>query len=163
MAISTAVRRYYSEKIYARTTRTDAPPNFRLRDDEPSGRATVEGCRGGGKNILEIRLYGTEHAVDDVRLSCGLCNPAMMTAADIVADWARGRTLDEIMGIDVTSGEALAPLFERLGGSDRPDDAREKFQYTLLALQNAVRDHRGQPTIAVPDVDEPSEEAWAED
>jgi hypothetical protein len=152
VSISTAVRRYYAERIYARTDRAGVPPNFRLRDDAPTGIATVEGCRGGGKNILEIRLYATDRAVEDVRLSCGLCNPAMMAAADIVADWARGRTLDAILGLDATSPAALAPFFEQLGGPGEPADAREKFQYALLAVQNAVRDHRGEPTIPVPEI-----------
>ena len=50
-----------------------------------TGFATVEGCRGGGKNILEVELVGTEDAVADIRMGCGLCNPAMYAAADIVA------------------------------------------------------------------------------
>ncbi len=163
MAISTAVRRYYAEKIYAQTSRTGAPPNFRPRDDEPAGRSTVEGCRGGGKNILEIRLYGTEQTVEDVRLSCGLCNPAMMAAADIAAEWARGRGPEEILRVDAMSVPALEPFFERLGGPGEPDDAREKFQYVLMALQNAVRDSRGEPAIPIPEMREPGERDWAED
>ena len=37
--------------------------------------------------------------MDDLRASCGLCNPAMYVAVDILVDWARGRGFDEILAI----------------------------------------------------------------
>ncbi len=157
MAVSSAVRAYYAERIFARTTRTSVPPNFRPLDVPATGRAVVEGCRGGGKNILEIRLAAAAESIRDLSVSCGLCNPAMMVAADIVADWARGRALDEVLALDPLEEARLTPLFERLGGPDRPDDAREKFQYAVLALQRAVRDHRGEPQPPLPRVAEPGE------
>ena len=40
------------------------PPNFRPLDVEPTGTSTVEGCAGGGKNILEVAIVGR----DDLRL-----------------------------------------------------------------------------------------------
>ena len=154
MAVSTAVRTYYAERIFARSGRDEPPPNFRPLDAEPTGRFTVEGCRGGGKNILEIQLVGAEGRVADLRLSCGLCNPAMYACADVVADWARGRALDEILALDPLDVAQLAPFFARLGGPGRPDDAREKFQYVLLALQRAVLDHRGESPPPMPEIPE---------
>ncbi len=155
MAISNAVRRYYAHHIFAQSDRTQAPPNFRPRDEEPGGRFAVEACRGGGKNILEVRVWLADDAVADVRVSCGLCNPAMYVAADILADWARGRPVAEILGLVATDSQALRPFFERLGGHGRPSDAREKFQYALAAVQNAVRDGRGLAPVAVPEFPEP--------
>jgi hypothetical protein len=154
VAVSTAVRTYYAERIFARSGREEAPPNFRPLDVAPTGRFTVEGCRGGGKNILEIQLVGTDDRVADLRLACGLCNPAMYACADVVADWARGRGLDEILALDPLEVANLAPFFERLGGPGRPDDAREKFQYVLLALQRAVLDHRGEAAPPLPGIPE---------
>jgi hypothetical protein len=155
MTVSTAVRTYYAERIFARTTRTSPPPNFRPLERPHTGRAVVEGCRGGGKNILEVHLVATDDAVADLRATCGLCNPAMLVAADIVVDWARGRRLDEILAPDPLDEADLAPFFERLG--DDPDDAREKFQYAVLAVQSAVRDHRGEPQPPLPRIAEPEE------
>ena len=156
MAVSTAVRTYYAERIFARSSRDQAPPNFRPLDATPTGRFTVEGCRGGGKNVLEIQLVGEDDRVADLRLSCGLCNPAMYACADVVADWARGRGQTEILALEPLDVESLAPFFERLGGPGRPDDAREKFQYVLLALQRAVLDHRGEPAPPMPEIPEPT-------
>ena len=154
MAVSTAVRTYYAERIFAQSGRDEAPPNFRPLGVEPTGRFTVEGCRGGGKTILEIQLVGEGGRLADLRLSCGLCNPAMYACSDIVADWSRGRSLDEILALDPLDVASLAPFFERLGGPGRPDDAREKFQYVLLALQRAVHDHRGEPAPPMPEIPE---------
>jgi len=141
VAVSPAVRRYYATRIFARTTATEPPPNFRPLDIEPTGRATVEGCRGGGKNVLEIFLVGAGGRVTGIRAACGLCNPAMMVAADLVVDWARGRALDEILALDPRTPGALDPFFERLEAPEGPDDAREKLTYALLAVHGAVRDH----------------------
>ena len=49
---------------------------------------------------------------------------------------------------------SLGPFFARLGGPGRPDDAREKFQYVLLALQRAVLDHRGEASPPLPEIPE---------
>ncbi len=163
MAVSNAVRRYYAERIFARMRRDAAPPNFTPLDEAPTGRAAVEGCRGGGKNITEFALLAGNGRVTDLRVSCGLCNPAMYVAADIVVDWARGRSLEEILGLDPLDVAALEPFFTGLGGPGKPDDAREKFQYALVGVQNAVRDHRGEATLAPPDIDEPvSDKDWAD-
>jgi len=83
MAISRPVHRYYAERIFARTSRDEAPPNFRPLERPHSGMATVEGCRGGGKNIVEVFLVVEAGQVRDVRVSCGLCNPAMYVAMDV--------------------------------------------------------------------------------
>ena len=163
MAVSTAVRTYYAERIFARSRRDEAPPNFRPLDDEPTGRATVEGCRGGGKNILEVFVRGEGETIHDVRLACGLCNPAMYACADIVADWARGKAADAILGVDPLVIEQLVPFWDALGGPGRPDDAREKFQYALLALQRAVLDHLGREAPPLPEIPEHVERDWAED
>ena len=152
MAVSTPVRRYYAERIFARTTREQGPPNFRPLDLEPTGVATVEGCRGGGKNILEVFLVAEAERVRAIWVACGLCNPAMLVAADLVVDWARGRALDDILATDATDPAALGPFFEALGGGEEPDDAREKLQYALLAVQHAVLDHRGQSAPPLPPI-----------
>lgn len=146
MAVSEPVRRRYAECIFARTTRTSPPPNFRPLDEAPTGHATVEGCRGGGKNILELFLVAEDGRIRDLCASCGLCNPAMMVAADLVVDWARGQSLDAVLGLDVLDTEATQPVLEPLGvdaDGDVPADALEKVRYALLALRRAVADHRG--------------------
>jgi hypothetical protein len=154
MAVSEAVRAYYAERIFKQSGRGRVPPNFRFHEVAATGKASVEGCAGGGKNILEVFLRGEGDRVADVRVSCGLCNPAMYAAADVVCDWARGKTLAEVMGLDPFHVPSLAPLFGSLGGGARPDDAREKFQYALIALQNAVRSHRKEPIPPTPKVAE---------
>lgn len=155
MAVSPAVRRYYAERIFAQSTRAAAPMNFRPLDVPPTGVATVEGCRGGGKNILEIFLVGVGQHVRDLRASCGLCNPAMYAAADLVVDWARGRALDEILALDVLAAGSLDALFAAADARDRPEDLREKLQYALLTLQRAVHAHRGTTAPPLPAVPEP--------
>ena len=163
MAVSNEVRRYYAERIFAQMGRDRAPANFLPLEEPVTGRATVEGCLGGGKNITEFTLAGDGSVIRDLRISCGLCNPAMYAAADIVVDWARGRPMDEILAVDVLDVPSLAPFFEALGGPGWPDDAREKFQYALWGVGNAVRDHRGQPTIPAPEFDEPTSKDWADE
>lgn len=163
MAVSAAVRRYYAAEIFAKTGRDHAPPNFTPLEAEVSGSAHVEGCRGGGKNILEVTLTAEADAVTDIRMSCGLCNPAMYAAADILCEWTRGRAFAEILAVDAFDIDQLAPFYALLGGPGRPDDAREKFQYVLLAVQNAVRDHRGEPAVPVPVLDEPADKDWDDD
>ena len=161
MAVSAPVRRYYAEHIFPQMGRDRVPPNFAPLEGEPTGFATVEGCRARGKNILEVGLVASEGRVDDIRMGCGLCNPAMYVAADIVADWARGRPCAEILALDLLDPDALVPLFERLGADQRPEDAREKFQYVLFAVQNAVRDHQGLAPEPEPDITEPADrEPW---
>jgi hypothetical protein len=160
MPVSPAVRKYYADKIFAQSGRDRAPPNFRPLGVPHTGLATVEGCRGGGKNLLEVALLGEGGRVKDVRLSCGLCNPAMYVGADVVVEWARGKTFDEVLAVDALRIPALGPFFQALGGPGRPDDAREKFQYALLAIQNAIRDHLKKPALAVPPIDEPTDKDW---
>jgi hypothetical protein len=152
MAVSGPVRAYYAERIFKQSGRDRVPPNFRPLDVEPTGTSTVEGCAGGGKNILEVALVGRDDVVSEVRVSCGLCNPAMYAAADVLCDWARGRPMDEILALDPLDAAALGPFFAALGCSDRPDDAREKFQYALVAVQNAVRSHRHDPIPPPPPI-----------
>ena len=162
MAVSDSVRRYYAEKIFALSGRDKAPPNFTPLDVPHTGISTVEGCRGGGKNILEISVVGEGDTIRDIRCSCGLCNPAMYVAADIVLDWVRGRSCAEILAVDPFQIAQLDPFYEGLGGPGKPDDAREKFQYALIAVQNAVRDHQGGSPMPLPEIEEPSDVDWAE-
>jgi hypothetical protein len=157
MPVSAAVRKYYAERIFAQSGRDRAPPNFRPLEVPHTGLSTVEGCRGGGKNILEVAVVGQDGRVRDLRLSCGLCNPAMYACADVVVEWARGKAFDEVLTPDPQRVEDLAPFFSALGGPGRPDDAREKFQYALLAVQNAVRDHLRQPPVPLPAFPEPTD------
>jgi hypothetical protein len=160
MPVSAAVRKYYAERIFARSGRDKAPPNFVPLSGAPTGFSSVEGCRGGGKNILEVALVGDADKVVDLRLSCGLCNPAMYACADVVAEWARGRACGEILAVDPFDLAQLGPFFAALGGPGRPDDAREKFQYALLAVQNAVRTHRKESPKPVPEIPPPTERDW---
>lgn len=163
MAVSAPVRAYYTTHIFLQSGRDRVPGNFRPLEVPPTGRSSLEGCAGGGKNLLELSLLAPAGVVEDARASCGLCNPAMYAAVDVVIEWARGKRLDDLLRIDPLDLDALAPLFALLGGPGRPDDAREKFQYALIALQNAIRAQRGQPlppppTVAPPtgrDLDEP--------
>ncbi len=164
MAVSNAVRRYYAERIFPRMGPDRAPPNFIPLDVEPTGLASVEGCRGGGKNILEVTILGVDGVLEDLRISCGLCNPAMYVAADILADWARGRSFAELLAFDPMPIDALQPFYDVLGGPGRPDDAREKFQYALLAIQRAIHDHNGDAPPVLPDVPGFTDRDWdAED
>ena len=157
MAVSPAVRQYYAKNIFAKSGRDSIAPNFAPLDVPHTGLSTVEGCRGGGKNLLEVAILGEDDAIKDVRMSCGLCNPAMYAAADVVAEWGRGKAFDEVLAIDPFDVPQLDPLFAVLGSDTKPDDAREKFQYALIALQNAIRDHRGEAAPALPDVEPPED------
>ena len=159
MAVSAPVRAYYTRNIFLQSGRDRVPKNFRPLGVAATGTSSVEGCAGGGKNILEMAILGRDGRVADLRASCGLCNPAMYAAADVVCEWARGRTFDEVMATDPFRVEALDPLFALLGGAEKPDDAREKLQYALLALQNAVRSHRGEAAHPVPKILPPRDAA----
>jgi hypothetical protein len=152
MAVSAPVRAYYTKNIFLKSSRTSVPANFRPLDVTPTGKSSVEGCAGGGKNILELFLMGEGDCIVDLRASCGLCNPAMYAAADIVCDWGRGKTFAEALALDPADIAGLAPFFAALGGPGRPDDAREKFQYVVVALQNAIRSHRGEPLPPTPKI-----------
>ena len=155
MAVSETVRAYYAAKIWANSGRGKVPRNFAPLDGPETGRSSVEGCAGGGKNILEIRLRGEDGRVADVRASCGLCNPAMYAAADVLCDWARGRTFEDVLAADPADPRALDPFFAALGGADRPEDAREKLQYALAAVANAVRAHLGESPAPLPRIARP--------
>lgn len=163
MAVSPAVRQYYAKNIFAKSGRDSVPPNFAPLDVPHTGMSSVEGCRGGGKNVLEVMVLGEDDALKDVRMSCGLCNPAMYASADIVAEWARGKAFDAILGVDPFDVAQLDPFFEMLGGPSKPDDAREKLQYALIGLQNAIRDHKGEPPVETEAIEEPTDKDWAAD
>lgn len=153
MTISHAVRRHYAERIFAVGGRGEVPEAFRPLEGDATGRSTVEGCRGGGKNVLEVRLRVSDGRVEAISMGCNLCNPAMYVAADILGRWARGRAADEILALDARTEEVLDPWFEALRAPERPADAAEKFRYTLWAVQNALRDDRGLPARPTPDFD----------
>src|SRR5204862_6951401 len=146
--VSAPVRAYYTKHIFAQSGRDRVPKNFRPLETPATGKSSVEGCAGGGKNILEVFVVGRDERLVDVRASCGLCNPAMYAAADILCEWARGREFREVMALDPLAPPSLAPFFAALGCPDRPEDAREKFQYALVALQNAIRADRREPIPA---------------
>ena len=155
MAVSAPVRAYYTKHIFLQSGRDRVPKNFRPLEGTCTGKSSVEGCAGGGKNILEVYVAGEAGRVKDVRASCGLCNPAMYAAADVVCEWARGKPFGDVMAADPMQPRTLEPLFQILGGEGRPDDAREKLQYALLALQNAVRASRGETCPPMPRVAPP--------
>jgi hypothetical protein len=163
MAVSAPVRAYYTKHIFLESGRDRIPKNFRPLDVPATGKSSVEGCAGGGKNILEVFLVGLDERIVELRASCGLCNPAMYAAADIVCEWGRGLAFPDVLAIDVTDPRALDPLFARLctsvgsAADDRPEDAREKFQYCLVALQNAIRVHRGEPVPPLPKIAPPAD------
>jgi hypothetical protein len=156
MAVSEAVRAYYTKHVFLESGRGKVPKNFRPLEAPATGKASVEGCAGGGKNILEIAIAGEAGRVHDVRASCGLCNPAMYAAADVLCEWARGKAFDEVLGVDPAAATSLDPFFEALGGPERPEDAREKFQYALVAVQNAVRSHLGEAPAPLPRIARPA-------
>ena len=159
MAVSPSVRAYYTRNIFLQSGRDKIPKNFRPLEGAMTGKAFVEGCAGGGKNILEVYVAGEADRVKDVRASCGLCNPAMYAAADVVCEWGRGKGFAEVLAADALQPGSLDPLFAILGGEGRPDDAREKLQYALLALQNAVRTSRGEVCPPMPRVAPPKGDA----
>lgn len=167
MPVSGPVRAWYASRIFARSTRTSVPENFRPLPGA-DGRSTVEGCAGGGKNILELAVRVADGVVVDVRAACGLCNPAMYVAADLVCDEARGRRATDLLALDPLAPSTLDACFARLaaeGEGDarpgagsvppRPEDAREKLQYAFVALQQALRAARGEPLPPVPRVAPP--------
>jgi hypothetical protein len=159
MPVSAPVRAYYTKHVFLETGRDRVPKNFRPLEVPATGRSSVEGCAGGGKNLLEISVVGQGDVIADLRASCGLCNPAMYAAADVVCEWARGRGIAEALALDPFSEGALDPMFALLGGGERPDDAREKFRYCVLALQNALRAHRGEAPKPIPKIASASAEA----
>ena len=87
--------------------------------------------------------------------------PGDVRGADVAVEWARGQAVEELLAVDPFAIAQLDPLFARLGGPGKPDDAREKFQYSIVALQNAVRVAGGQPTVPPPAIDGPTEKDWA--
>ena len=153
MAVSAPVRAYYTKNIFLKSSRTSVPANFRPLDVPPTGKSSVEGCAGGGKNILEMFLVGASDRIVDLRASCGLCNPAMYAAADIFCDWGRGKTFNDALALDPLDIAGLSPFYAALGGPGRPDDAREKFQYVIVALQNAIRAHNGETLPPTPTIE----------
>jgi hypothetical protein len=157
MAVSAPVRAYYTKNIFLKSSRTSIPPNFKPLDVAPTGKSSVEGCAGGGKNILEVFLVGQDDRIVDLRCSCGLCNPAMYAAADILCEWARGKSFAEAMALDPLDVPGLSPFFALLGGPGRPDDAREKFQYVIVALQNAIRAQRNEFLPPMPTIEPPTD------
>jgi hypothetical protein len=78
-----------------------------------------------------------------------------------VIEWARGQAVEALLGLNALDIAALTPLFAKLGGPGQPDDAREKFQYTLVALQNALRVAQGKPSVPPPPIEGPSDKDWA--
>src|SRR5947207_14825217 len=114
MAVSAPVRAYYTQHIVAQSGRGRVPSNFRPLETPATGKSSVEGCAGGGKNILEVFLVGQDERIVDLRASCGLCNPAMYAAADIVCEWGRGRGFSETLALDPLDPRSLDPLFARL-------------------------------------------------
>ncbi|MFM8385278.1 MAG: hypothetical protein ACKOCB_00455 [Planctomycetia bacterium] len=161
MAVSPAVRRYYAERIFAHMGRDKAPANFRPLGVPAHGMSTVEGCRGGGKNILEVQVLVEQGRLADLRASCGLCNPAMYVGVDVVLEWARGQQVAALLALDPLAMAALEPLYARLGGPGKPDDAREKMQYALVAVQAALRKALGQAAVATPGIEPPTDRDWA--
>ena len=152
MTVSEAVRRYYASEIFGAMTRDAAPPNFRPFDERVTGASSIKGCRGEGRDLLTIELHEAEGVLRRVRAACGLCGPAMMVAADVVVRFARGQAGNAMRSLDPLGDAALEPLFELLGDEEHAEDAREKFQYALAALQNAARDSQGLPPLPTPDV-----------
>ncbi|MFO0932348.1 MAG: hypothetical protein U1E39_06520 [Planctomycetota bacterium] len=128
MPVSAPVRAYYAARIFALSTRTSVPPNFRPLEAPVSGKSSVEGCAGGGKNILEVSVRLVDGRIDDVRASCGLCNPAMYVAADLVCEGARGRTAADVLALDVLAPASLDPFFAALAaaGAGRPAGRRAR-------------------------------------
>jgi hypothetical protein len=161
MAVSPAVRRYYAERIFAHMGRDKAPANFRPLGTPAHGMSTVEGCRGGGKNILEVQVLVEQGRLVDLRASCGLCNPAMYVGVDVVLDWTRGQQAAALLALDPLARATLEPLYARLGGPGHPDDAREKLQYALVAVQAALRQALQRPPVPVPPIDPPTDRDWA--
>ena len=157
MAVSAPVRAYYTKHIFLQSGRDKVPKNFRPLEGACTGKSSVEGCAGGGKNILEVFLFGQDDRIVDLRCSCGLCNPAMYAAADILCEWARGKSFAEAMALDAVDIPGLAPFFTLLGGPGRPDDAREKFQYVIVALQNAIRAQRNEFLPPTPTIEPPTD------
>ncbi len=151
MTLSTAVRRYYAERIFAAGGRGEVPWAFRPLDGPATGCAVVEGCRGGGRNVLEVRLRVANDLIEAISMGCNLCNPAMMVAADVLAAWARGRDVASVLAADPFADATLDPWFAAIEADDRPADAVEKFRYTLWAVQNALRDDRGETPRPPPD------------
>src|SRR5436190_2034917 len=102
MAVSAPVRAYYTKHIFLQSGREKVPKNFRPLEGPVTGKSSVEGCAGGGKNILEVYVSASAR-VDDVKASCGLCNPAMYAAADVLCEWARGKTCADLLALDPLS------------------------------------------------------------
>ena len=149
--LSAAVRRWYGERIFGPGGRGEVPQVFRPLAGAMTGRAVVEGCRGGGRNILEVRLRVAAGRIEALQMACNLCSPPMVVAADILGSWVLGREAEEILGLDAGAEGTLTPWFDVLGAPERPADAGEKFRYVLWAVQNALRQDRGEPSRPVPE------------
>lgn len=158
MRLSPAVRRWYGERIFARGAKGQLPEAFRPLEGKLTGRSVVEGCRGGGRNVLEVRLRVADGRIEAIQMACNLCSPAMYVAADIVGGWARRREAAEVLLLDVHGEGTLTPLFDVLGAPERPADAGEKFRYALWAVQNALRNDRGEPSRPAPDFEAAGED-----
>ncbi len=69
----------------------------------------------------------------------------------------------DLLAVDPLDPPSLVPLWDLLGGPGRPDDAREKFQYAILALQRAILDARGEPAPPLPRLPEASDRDWLDE
>lgn len=111
-AIPKRIRDYFVEHIFGAGTHDRLPPNFRRLDSEVSGRWRVDGCPVPGQNLVHIEVLTAAGRIVDVRVPCERCDPFMFVAADLAANWARGRDVQAVLATDTRAAvrDVMAPL-----------------------------------------------------
>ena len=110
--IPPAIYRYFGEKVFGAGTAHSLPPNFAGLESEPSAIQRVDGCPVPGQNIVTLQILIGDGSIKDIRARCDRCDPYMLVAANLLVEWARGRSTSEVTMVEPARilREMSAPL-----------------------------------------------------
>ena len=139
MAVSAAVLAYYTRHIFHESGRDRIPKNFRPLEGKATGRSVVEGCVGGGKNVLELHLRADGARIEDVPGGGLRVLPyAGLEARDLRISGSSPAPCDQTtFGIRIDGGRAVIRQFEHLEhlGFGQSDSS---FEHLLTSLVEHV-------------------------
>ena len=119
MAISSAVRRYYEERIYQRSSFTQAPPNFRPLEGEPRPAVPAPGTK-----LFCIEAQGEDRAGIVARV-CRVLADRSVNIADLRSE-----------AVPTPSGSALYKLSVTAEVPEPLD--QQELRVALDALEDAL-------------------------